>query len=187
MLGTEVPMAHTKVNGQELAQMILVADWVQLAQAGAISLSISTSKLLFISTTGAAVKKIKDVPGGDITRAMLTQITGKTDKDNVKGFVYRMLGKDYPDPYGVVAGWARKDLLERGFYHAEQRGAVAQMLAGSKLLPIPDALNALAPLVQTIQSGLQQFQTANAELYKQVMSDTLSELTARVERVTDED
>jgi len=182
LLGTEVPLTHTKVNGQELAQMILVADWLQLAQAGALSLSISTGKLLFITTTAAAVKKIKDVPGGDITRAMLAQITGKADKDTVKGIVYRMLGKDYPDPYGVVAGWARKDLLERGFYHAEQRGAIAQMLAGSKLTPIPDALNTLAPLVQTVQSGVQQFQTSNAELYKQVMSDTLGALRSRVER-----
>ena len=186
LLGAEVPMSHTKVNGQELAQMILVADWVQLAQAGAISLSISTSKLLFISTTGAAVKKIKDVPGGDITRALLAQLTGKPDKDTVKGIVYRILGKDYPDPYGVVAGWARKDLLEWGFYHAEQRGAIAQMLAGSKLIPIPEALNTLSPLVETVQSGLQQFQTANVELYKQVMSDTLGGLRSRVERDTDD-
>ena len=44
LLGTEVPLAHIKVNGQELAQMILVANWVQLAQAGAISLSITTGK-----------------------------------------------------------------------------------------------------------------------------------------------
>ena len=186
LLGAEMPLAHTKVNGQELAQMILVANWVQLAQAGTISLSISTGKLLFITTTAAAVKKIKDVAGGDIMRAMLAQITGKADKDTVKGIVYRMLGKDYPDPYGVVAGWARKDLLQHNFYHAEQRGAIAQMVAGSKLIPIPDALNTLAPLVQTVQSGLQQFQTANAELYKQVMSDTLGGLRSRVERDTDD-
>ena len=187
LLGTEVPMAPTRVNGQELAQMILVADWIQLSQAGAISLSITTSKLLFITSTAAAVKKAKDIPGGDITRALLAQLTGKADKDTVKGIVYRMLGKDYPDPYGIVAGWARKDLLERGFYHAEQRGAVAQMLAGSKLLPIPAALNTLSPLVQTVQSGLQQFQSANAELYNQAMNDTLGALRSRVERDTDDD
>jgi hypothetical protein len=186
LLGAEVPLAHTKVNGQELAQMILVANWIQLAQTGAISLNISTSKLLFITTTTVAVKKVKDVPGGDITRALLAQLTGKSDKDYVKNIVYRMIGKDYPDPYGVVAGWARKDLLERGFYHAEQRGAIAQMLAGSKLLPIPDALNTLSPLVQTVQTGLQQFQTTNAELYKQVMNDTLGGLRSRVEQDTDD-
>jgi hypothetical protein len=186
LLGTEVPLSHTKVNGQELAQMILVADWVQLAQTGSISLSITTGKMLFITTTVAAVKKLKDAPGGEMTRAMLAQVTGKADKDTVKGIVYRMLGKDYPDPYGVVAGWARKDLVERGYYHAEQRGTIAQMLAGSKLIPIPDALNTLAPLVQTVQSGVQQFQVANAELYKQVMSDTLGGLRSRVERDTDD-
>jgi hypothetical protein len=186
LLGAEVPLAHTKLNGQELAQMILVANWIQLAQTGAISLNISTSKLLFITTTTVAVKKVKDVPGGDITRALLAQLTGKSDKDYVKNIVYRMIGKDYPDPYGVVAGWARKDLLERGFYHAEQRGAIAQMLAGSKLLPIPDSLNTLSPLVQTVQSGLQQFQTTNAELYKQVMNDTLGGLRSRVEQDTDD-
>ena len=187
LLGTEVPLAHNKVSGQELAQMILVADWVQLAQAGAVALSITSSKLLFITTTAAAVKKIKDAAGGDITREMLAQITGKADKDSVKGIVYRMLAKDYPDPYGVVTNWARTELLKRGYYHTEQRGAVAQLLAGSKVIANPEALNTLAPLAQTVQAGLQQFQTANAVLYKQVMNDTLGALRSRVERDTDND
>ena len=181
LLGTEVPLAHNKVSGQELAQMILVANWVQLAQAGAISLSITKSKLLFITTTAAAVTKLKDVPGGAIGQVMMAELTGKADKDTVKGIVYRMIGKDYPDPYGVVVGWARKELLERGYYHAEQRGAIAQMLAGSKLVAIPEAMNTQAPLAQAVQSGLQQFQIANAELYKQVMNDTKGALVSRVE------
>src|SRR2546430_2860473 len=70
LLGTEVPLTHNKVNGKELAMMILVANWVQLAQAGAINLSITSSKLLFITTTTVAVKKIKDAVAGEMTRAI---------------------------------------------------------------------------------------------------------------------
>jgi hypothetical protein len=187
LLGTEVPLSHAKVESQELAQIILVANWIELAQAGSISISVTSSKLLFISTFAAGVKKLKDVPGGDMTRALLGQLTGHADKDTVKGIVYRMIGSDYADPYGVVVGWARKDLLQRGFYQAEQRGAIAQMIAGSKLVPLPAALGTVAPLAQTIQSALKQFQNTNPDLYKQVMGDTIGALRSRVERDTSDD
>jgi hypothetical protein len=184
LFGVEVPFHDHKLNGQELAQIMFVADFVQLAQAGVIDLSLSSSKMLFITTISVAVQKLKDIEYGSLNQAIVRQITGNAGKDNVKNIVYRVLGRDYADPYGVVAGWAKKDLLSRGYYRAEQRGAIAQALAGSKVIAIPDALSTLTPLADAVQNGLNQFQTAHAEIYKQMMSDTMGALRSRVERDT---
>lgn len=184
LFGVEVPLHDHKLNGQELAQMMFVADFVQLAQAGVVELSLSSSKMLFITTISVAVKKLKDITYGSLNQAIMRQLTGNTSKDQVKGIVYRVVGNDYADPYSVVAGWAKKDLLSRGYYHVEQRGALAQTLAGSKVSAIPERLATLAPLADTVQNGLVQFQSTHADLYKQLMSDTLSALRSRVERDT---
>src|SRR5438477_11380375 len=94
LLGVDAPMHEGKLNRDQLAQMMLVADFVGLAQAGAISLSLSTSKMLFIGTESVRVSKLTEAQAGPVSRVILSQITGDPNKDGAKNVVYRLLGKD---------------------------------------------------------------------------------------------
>ncbi|MCA1554296.1 MAG: hypothetical protein LC737_07960 [Chloroflexi bacterium] len=182
LLGLDVPLHNLKVNRDQLAQMILVADFVGLQQVGATEMSMSTSKMLFISTETVLVTRLKDVQSGPVSRAILNQITGDAKKDNAKGIVYRLLGRDSMDPYAVVAHWAMQSLLKNGYYHEEERGKVAQLVAGSKQIANPDQLATLEPAARTVESALNEFELKNPAVYKRLKDDVLASLRSRVEQ-----
>ncbi|MEP7200134.1 MAG: hypothetical protein ABI874_09975 [Chloroflexota bacterium] len=142
-----------------LAQMMLAADFIQLEQAGAIALTLATQKMLFIGTETVRVTKVTDTATGNVTRAILTHITGDAAKDNVKSIVYRMVGQDAADPFAVVTGWAQRAVT-------------------------PDRL---APLADTIQAALKHAERQNAALYKRLLLDIIGALRQRVPDDTDDD
>ncbi len=182
LLGLEVPTHSVKINRDQLAQMVLVADFVGLQQAGAIDLSISTSKLLFISTETVLVKKLKDVMAGPVSQAILKQITGDPKKDSAKNIVYRLLGRDSVDPYSVAANWSVQSLLKNGYYHEEQRGKIAQVVAGSKKLPNREQLATLEASAHHVASALKDFEMKSPAIYKRLKDDVLAALRSRVEQ-----
>ena len=81
LLGVEALMHDGKLNRDQLAQKMLVADFVGLERGGALSLSLSTSKVLFIGTESVRVTRLKDVQAGPVSRAILGQTTGDPNKD----------------------------------------------------------------------------------------------------------
>ena len=143
LVGVYAPMHEGKLNRDQLAQMMLVADFVGLERAGALSLSLSTSKVLFIGTESVRVTKLKDVQAGPVSRAILGQLTGDPNKDGAKNVVYRLLRKDSVDPFGVVVSWSQQSLLQNVYYHEEEGGRIAQMVAGSRKVPDRERLATL--------------------------------------------
>jgi hypothetical protein len=187
VLGLEAPLHEGKLNREQLAQMVLVADFVGLERAGAVELSLSTGKLLFISTESVLARKLKDVPSGPVARAIQAQITGDLKKDGVKNIVYRLLGRDSVDPYGEVVGWAQQSLLKNGYYHEEERGRIAQMVAGSKKVPKREQLASLEPAARTVESALKAEETRQPAVYKRLKQDVLDALRSRVEQDRSDD
>ena len=182
LLGVEAPMHDGKLNRDQLAQMMLVADFVGLERAGALGLSLSTSKVLFIGTESVRVTKVKDVQAGPLSRAILGQLTGDRNKDGAKNVVYRLLRKDSVDPYGVVVNWSQESLFQNGYYHEEERGRIAQMVAGSRKVPDRERLATLEPAARMIQSALREEELKQPAIYKRLKQDVLDALRSRVEQ-----
>ena len=187
LAGVDAPMQAGKLNRDQLAQMMLTADFVGLERAGAVVLSMSTSKMLFISTETVHVQKQQDVQAGPVSRAILAQITGDPKKDNAKNIIYRLLGRDSADPYGVVVNWSVQSLLKNGYYHEEERGRVAQVLAGSQKVPDRERLASLEGAAHTIESALKDEELRHGDVYKRLKQDVLDALRSRVERDSSDD
>ena len=182
LLGVEAPMHDGKLNRDQLAQKMLVADFVALERGGALSLSLSTSKVLFIGTESVRVTKVNDVQAGPLSRAILGQLTGDPNKDGTKNVVYRLLRKDSVDPYGVVVNWSQQSLLQNGYYFEEERGRIAQMVAGSRRVPDRERLATLEPAARMIQSALREEELKQPAIYKRLKQDVLDALRSRVEQ-----
>ncbi len=183
LLGIEVPMHDVKIKREALAQMMLVADVIGLEQVGALALNLGQHKGLLMSSERVCLTKSKDAEvSGAVMRAMLGQIGADANKNNVRDIVYRLLGRDQLDPFAVVANWAKDALVKGGYYTAQERGQLAQMVAGSKLVPNRERLAALAPLAETMQSNLKNAEMKNAALYKRLLQDTIDALRARVKQ-----
>ncbi len=171
--GVEAPMHDGRLDRERLVQMILTADFVGLERAGALALSLSTSKMLFIGTESVLVKKLKDVGAGPVSRAILAQITGDPEKDNARNIVYRLLGSDSPDPYGVVANWSQRSLLKNGYHHGDGGGL-------APATPDRERLASLEHPARQIESTLQDEESKQPAVYKRLKLDVLDALRARV-------
>lgn len=178
-----LPCRGVKVKRRDLATVMLAAALVHLAEEGHLKLILDRKGRIFKSKAVFATLSSQrpDQGPGSLEEQIVNNITGKKKKDDVSSIVWRLLGKDWSNPWGHIIEEAQDYLLAVDYFTEEKRRGIAR-LRGKKLVPQCERIAALEKEARQLEEMMATFQTSQSELYKQLWKGVTSGIASRQER-----
>lgn len=136
LLGKKLPCRTVRVNRKDLANVMLVAAFVYLAEEGYLRLTLDTKRFIFkFKTVFVALRSKQSIPypGGSLEARIVSNITGNQKKDDVPSIIWRLLGRDSNFPWRHIIKRAPRYLLDHGYFVEEERHGVAKLF-GKKMV-----------------------------------------------------
>ncbi len=178
-----LPCRGVKVKRRDLAKVMLAAALVHLSEEGHLKLipgkkgHILKSRAVFVTLSSQ-----QSVQGpGSLEEQIVNNITGKKKKDDLSSIVWRLLSRDWPNPWSHIIEEARGYLLKGGYFVEEKRHGLAK-LRGKKLVPQCERIAALEGEARQLGEMMATFQTRQFELYKQLWKGVTNGIASRQER-----
>ena len=179
----KLPCREVKVKIKDLANVMLVAAFVHLAEEGYLKLTLGTKgRILKSKAVFAALSPERPSQGLHGLEAQIANsVTGKQKKDDVGSIVRRLWDADSSDPWRDIIGRAQRYLLSQGYFAEEKRRGVARLL-GKKLVPQCERIVPLEGEARQLREMMAAFQAAQPELYKRLWKGVADGIRSRQER-----
>lgn len=179
-LGEQLPCRQVSVKKFDLATLVLVTACVYWSKQGCLQFSLGTKGLLksryvLARRTTQAAPRLEGLES-----QVLANVTGRDKDDGVASIVERVLRKDHVDPWGAVIREVQRYLLVPGYYAEAERRGVGKLL-GKELVPQCDKIATLQGQVAGVRAMLEEFRSAQSELYSQLWKDVGAGITRRQE------
>lgn len=175
-----LPCREVKVKRRDLAKVMLVAALIHLSEEDHLELipgkkgHILKSKAVFI-----ALSTEQSVQGpGSLEEQIVSNITGKKKKDDLSSIVWRLLSKDWPNPWSHIIKQTQGYLLKVGYFAEEKRHGLGR-LRGKKLVPQCERIATLEREARQLGEMMAAFQARQSELYKQLWKGVTSGIASR--------
>lgn len=168
-LSETLPCRGVKVKKKDLANVMLAAAFVYLAEEGHLKLILGTKGRILKSKVAFAALS-SEQPGqglGGLEGQIVNNITGNQKEDEVGPIVSRLLGKDWSDPWGHIIGEVRGYLLGEGYFAEEEQRGITKRRR-KKLIPQCGRIAALEGEARQLREMMATFQARQPELYKQL-------------------
>ncbi len=175
-----LPCREVKVKRRDLANVMLVAALIHLSEEDHLELipgkkgHILKSRAVFV-----ALSTEQSVQGpGSLEEQIVSNITGKNKKDDVSSIVWRLLSKDWPNPWSHIIKQTQGYLLKVGYFAEEKRHGLGR-LRGKKLVPQCERIATLEKEARQLGKMMAAFQSRQSDLYKQLWKGVTSGIASR--------
>ncbi|MBC7234102.1 MAG: hypothetical protein H5T68_12765 [Chloroflexi bacterium] len=174
-----IPCREAKVKTKDLANAMLVAAFVHLANEGVLGLALSTKGMLVKSKFVLATRGSGQAShSGGLEGGIVANLTGK---EGVGVTVARVLGGESADPWQEVIRRARRYLVEKGYFAEEERHGIGKLL-GKQLVPQCEKIAALQGEAEQVKAMLNAFRANQPALYEQLWKDVAGGIASRQEK-----
>jgi hypothetical protein len=184
-MGLAVPCRDTSVELKTASGVLAAAALLALRDAGAVTLVVEQKKGLFGSKARVAVRSGSgDAQPGTVEAGLLGVVGGKDPW--VRETVFRWLGSESTNPWGVVVGAVEAELVAAGLLRpGEASGIKAKLGAVAHGRPsvTPDcaAIEGVRTDVDAAVARWQQFAAGEAELAKALVGEARDGIDRRLE------
>lgn len=170
-LSEAIPCREAKVKLRDLANVVLVAAFVQLASDGALGLALSTKGMVIKSKFVLATRGSGQASRSDgLEGRILANVTGIARNDDVSSVVARVQGRKSADPWKEVIGTVQRYLVGLGYFVEVERRGIGKLL-GKELVPQCEKIAALRGEADRLKAALSAFRASQPAIYEQLWQD----------------
>jgi len=182
LTGETLVYGGAKVREKELAHTLLLSAFASLAQQGNLELKAGKKRRLMLFSSDVPLAKALTSPEGQ--RGQLERmILGRAGGGRVYDIVRGIIGKDLRNPWAHIISLVRSDLVEEGYFRAEQeeRRGIGRLLgAKTTITALPERIAPLEGEADRLKGMLSAFQVQEARLYSMLQKEVTSGVKSRV-------